>query len=298
MTPQQLSSLSGQTQAGSGAYGTVPTVPSPQSTQSTALSGDISQLGNISSLTTGLDSASAGGYLSSLESLIPGYSGLSSTASSDISSLLSGQLPQDVLSQLNTQAAQRGVSFDASSPNTDAAALRAMGLTSLNLEQSGLSGLQGLIGENQVTQANPSAGLVSPSDQQSAQTAANVYASSPNPSAAAAANLAAAKTGTSMGASQVPTSSSGVPLASTGTGYSGGSGGSGTGGVVATTSAALSPSQQYLQDSASISDTLSNILTPPATSTDYETSQYGAYTGAAGTSTPFDPNYDWSEDGG
>lgn len=80
---------------------------------------------------------------------IPGATGLEQLSSDLIGQELRGQLPADVVSLLGQQAAERGVATGTpGSPNTNAAYLRALGLTSLQEQQRGEENLSAALGRN------------------------------------------------------------------------------------------------------------------------------------------------------
>lgn len=69
---------------------------------------------------------------------LPGYSSMLGQRSANTGSLLRGEVPQDVLQQLQQRGAERGVAMGSpGSPNANASWLRALGLTSLGLQQQG-----------------------------------------------------------------------------------------------------------------------------------------------------------------
>lgn len=69
---------------------------------------------------------------------LPGYSGLLQQRSKNVGGLLRGEVPPDVLQQIQQAGAERGVATGSpGSPNANAAWLRALGLTSLGLQQEG-----------------------------------------------------------------------------------------------------------------------------------------------------------------
>ena len=77
---------------------------------------------------------------------LPGYSGDLSSIGQNISAETAGQLPLDVITQIQQQAAERGVATGApGSDNSNAAMLRALGLTSLNLTQQGQQNFQSIL---------------------------------------------------------------------------------------------------------------------------------------------------------
>ncbi len=80
---------------------------------------------------------------------IPGATGLEGQSSANIHNALAGQLPQDVINQIGTAAAERGVS--AGSPwgaNANADYLKAIGLNSLQLQNTGQDWLTSALGRN------------------------------------------------------------------------------------------------------------------------------------------------------
>lgn len=69
---------------------------------------------------------------------LPGYQSLINQQSQNIGGLLRGQVPGDVQTLLQQQGAERGVAMGSpGSPNSNAAWLRALGLTSLGLQKEG-----------------------------------------------------------------------------------------------------------------------------------------------------------------
>lgn len=208
-------------------YGQIPGVANPTSTASAATKGDIGDLTQVANLTQGEDTISAAGAALPFNMNLPGYeSNLTQDASnvgqelqgnvpgdpqfnSQLNSAatttgqeLNGQLPQDVVNQLTQQAAERGVAGGqgAGSPNENASLLQALGLNSLQEQQTGLSnlgtvqgdamapitagqsGLSTLIGETPTgTAFNPASQAVTPTDEQAAVQAANTAAAAPDP---------------------------------------------------------------------------------------------------------------------
>ena len=208
-------------------YGAIPGVANPTGAAGTAIKGDIGNLSNLAELTQGVDTIAAAGaslpyemnlpgydalktsgsydVLSELGGNVPGMPGYSSDmnqASTDTAQDLSGQLPQDVVNQIEQSAAERGVSSGqgAGSPNTNAQLLQSLGLNSLQQQQtglsnlgtlegisqgvtnSGISGLSTLIGDTPTgSELSPSSMLVSPQTQQEAQQAALNAQAAPNP---------------------------------------------------------------------------------------------------------------------
>ena len=192
----------------SAAYGSIPTIPSPTATAGQSIAGNTGNLGSLYGLATGTGQASGAGAAAQYNTLLPGLSGLESQASGDITQELSGQLPQDVMNQIEQSAAERGIATGSpGSDNSNAAMLKALGLTSLGMEQTGQQALGQLIGETPTGPAfNPATQQPTAGDQQSAAGANAIYQSAPNPTAAAKANLAATGAGLAggMGAARGP----------------------------------------------------------------------------------------------
>lgn len=196
--------LAGYSQPGTGAYGAVPQVPSPVETAGQAISGNIGNLAQIYGLGGGLNQFTTGQLRSQIGAGLPGYAGMVAQSSKDIGSLLGGQIPADVQSMLAQQAAERGI-MTGGGPNQNAALLRALGLTSLGLQQTGENELTAAIGRTPVgKQFDPSTMLVTPGQQQAAQYGANVAASAPDPAAAARAAMQAGAAGLGAGMGSVP----------------------------------------------------------------------------------------------
>jgi hypothetical protein len=77
---------------------------------------------------------------------LPGAGGLMRQSSQNILGLLRGQVPEDVTQQIQQRGAERGVAMGSpGSPNANAAWLRALGLTSLGLQQQGEQNLTGAV---------------------------------------------------------------------------------------------------------------------------------------------------------
>ena len=171
-------------------YGGIPQVPSPTSTAGGAIGGNITNMADLLKMILGASGASAAGAQSQLQSNLPGYAPMTQQASTDILSNLQGQIPQDVKNQIIQSAAERGISVGAGSPNANAALLRAMGLTSLGLENTGQQQLTAAIGRTPVGPAqNPANYLVTPAQQQAAAEEQAILNAAPIPAQAAQARL-------------------------------------------------------------------------------------------------------------
>lgn len=138
-------------------------------------------------------------------SQLPGYGESLANIGSAIKSETAGQLPPDVLYQLQQNAAERGVAMGApGSPNVNADLLAAIGTNSLALTQQGIGNFNSVVsnlpgyGISQNPGFYPTPGQVYESGVQN-----SVWGSAPQPAAAAAANLAAARQGMGAGAGSV-----------------------------------------------------------------------------------------------
>lgn len=182
-------------------YGGVPTVPSPEESLAQSLYGTQQNLGGLYGLAGQTNQFNAAQAAGQYQANLPLYGPMTQQASSDIYSNLQGQLPADVIQQMQQRAAERGVQTGtAGSPNQDAAYLRAIGLTSLDLEN---------LGQQQLSQAvartptgplfDPSKFYITPADQSQAQLLANIYAAAPNPTLAAENALRLAQQGLRAG---------------------------------------------------------------------------------------------------
>lgn len=90
---------------------------------------------------------------------IPNAPGLEAQSSANIGANLRGEVPADVLRILQRQGAERGISVGPESPNTNAAYLQALGLTSLGLQETGQRDLTAAYARN------PGAPLFDPTSQ-------------------------------------------------------------------------------------------------------------------------------------
>lgn len=164
-------------------WGLVPQVPDPIATANAAITGDIANFPQLSQLANQVNTFNTQQAIAPYIANLPGYSQMVEQSSANIGNLLQGQIPQDVLNLIGQQAAERGVNQGiAGSPNQNAEMLRALGLTSLGLQQQGEGELTAAIGRTPVPQLfNTAQFLTTPGDEQAAQMAANIYAAAPNP---------------------------------------------------------------------------------------------------------------------
>lgn len=143
---------------------------------------------------------------------LPQYNADIGDIGANINAETQGQLPADVLAQIQQQAAERGVATGSpGSPNNNAAYLRALGLTSLDLTNMGQQNLTSLLPSLPgASVANNPGFYLTPGEQYNAQLENSFLAAAPNPSAAAAANLSAV--GSGFGAGMGAAGSRGLPL--------------------------------------------------------------------------------------
>lgn len=182
------------------AYGGVPRVPDPLSTMHETLRGDISAIPSLYGLSTGVSGASAAGARTQYEANLPMYSALAGRASQNIMANLRGEVNPDVIALLRTQGAESGVGFGPDSPASNAAYLRALGLTSTSLQNLGQQQYTAALGATpRGPLFNPATMLTTPSEEQQAQLYANILQGAPIPSSAAAAAEAAARRGIGAG---------------------------------------------------------------------------------------------------
>lgn len=125
---------------------------------------------------------------------LPGYQAMASKDTANIQANLGGYLAPDVLTMIQQQAAERGVATGGpGSANTDAAYLRALGLTSLQLQQ---------LGHQQLTEAmqrTPIQQRQTVTSQRDLAPMQAVYDAAPVPALAHAQALMDAQTGYSAG---------------------------------------------------------------------------------------------------
>lgn len=179
-SPQGLSGISGTGGTIGELYGQVPGVSNPIGSEQTALKGDIGNLTGSANLTQGTDIITAEGAQLPFNLNLPGYESMLGDASANTQQELEGEIPQDVQNQLATSAAERGVATGqgGNSPNTNAALLQALGLTSLGQQQQGQANLSTLIGETPTGASfNPASMYVTtPQQQQAEQASMNAQA--------------------------------------------------------------------------------------------------------------------------
>lgn len=188
-----------------GAYGSVPNIPLPSTTLPQTLGADIGSMGLIQRLGGDINTFQNKQLAAGLAANLPGYKGLIGKSSGNIASMLAGEVPEDVVNQLIQSASERGIMTGApGGPNANAALLRALGLTSLGMQQTGESELTAAIGRTPLAQpVDLTKFMISPEEQQKAAVAQAMNAAAPDPTKAAQASLANALAGLGAGRSSV-----------------------------------------------------------------------------------------------
>lgn len=128
---------------------------------------NLSAAPDISSLTQLINNLNIAGQQQANAARIPNATGLETQSSTNIGSLLGGNIPQDVITQLAQQAAERGVAIGSpGSDNTNSSLLRSLGLTSLDLQQLGQQNLSAAYARNPVARLfDPTSQLITPYQQ-------------------------------------------------------------------------------------------------------------------------------------
>lgn len=125
---------------------------------------------------------------------LPGYQGMSAADSANIQANLAGQINPDVLALMQQQGAERGIATGSpGSPNSNAAYLRALGLTSQGLQQLGNQQLTAAMQRTPIQQTNTT------TQQTDLAALKAMYAAAPVPASAAAANQNALSRGLNSG---------------------------------------------------------------------------------------------------
>jgi len=195
-------------QGGAGPYGGLPQVPNPFATQGSAITGNAGNLQTLGPLSTSLNTLIANNAALPYQLNLPNYGANVGQSSSNITDLLRGQVPQDVVNQLERIGAERGIGVGPGGPNANAAWLGALGQTSLGLQAQGEQELTAAIGRTPTGQQfNPASFLVSPQQAQEAQYLSNLLSAAPDPTQAANASLQNTLAGYGFGRQQGPTAS-------------------------------------------------------------------------------------------
>lgn len=169
---------------GAGASGGVPQVPDPAKSQLEAILANLGNWGQISNLGNLVNQWSNQQARAALEQNLPGYGANLAQQAANVSNLLAGKISPETIANIGTAAAERGVNVGATSPNANAALLRALGLTTEGLQTSGAQQFAQMIAQTPIgKQFDFNQFLNIPSEQQQWQYLANVLAASPDPNA-------------------------------------------------------------------------------------------------------------------
>lgn len=115
---------------------------------------------DLGALTAYINNLNLNAQAAANKNRIPGDAALESQSSANIGNELHGILPPDVLRLIQQQGAERGVATGSpGSPNSNAAYLQALGLTSLGLQEQGQHDLSGAVARN------PAAPIFDPTSQ-------------------------------------------------------------------------------------------------------------------------------------
>ncbi len=209
--------LLGQYPATGGATGTIPGIPNPVSTAGDAITGNIGNLGALYGLMTQLTGQGAQTALQPLLANLPNYAAMTQQSSQNILSKLRGEVSPSTLNALTEGAAARGIGggFGPRSPNTSASFLKALGLTSEEMQALGETELTGAVGRTPVPPPiNPLNWLPTAEQQQAAATGQAMASAAPDPRLQQAALNNAIQSGLAagMGGVRAPGGAGGVGI--------------------------------------------------------------------------------------
>jgi len=207
-------------QAGYGAYGGVPQAANPQATQQQSIQGNIAALPGMENLASGVNKFQQDQLNAQYSGLNPNFMGSYGQAGTNIAQQLRGEVPYDVVRQLQQNAAEFGVRGGISGSRLQGyQGLRALGLTSIGQQNQGQQNLLSLTAGTPIARPyDITQQFVSPEQQQAAQQHANNLAAAPNPGASAANALALAQQGQQYGQGGGRGATGGVSIDPTGTG--------------------------------------------------------------------------------
>lgn len=157
-TPINTYARLGGNRAGGGRTGA--STPTGAASTTSAYNLGKTSTGNVQSISDLVNSINRSAQTAANQARIPGATGLEAKSSANIGEELAGQVPADVTNLLAQQAAERGFGGGTpGGPNTNAAYLRLLGLTSIGQEKSGQQDLTGAYARN------PAAPLFDPTTQ-------------------------------------------------------------------------------------------------------------------------------------
>lgn len=183
------------------AYGGKPAVTDPAAAAREAIRQNLAGLGTSEDLAAKLNKFNLAEVTKQYQAGIPNYGAMAGQSSANIMAALRGEVPADVLAQLQTGAAERGIATGMpGSPAANAAYLRALGLTSLGQQKYGEEALTGAVARMPRTGLyDVTKGFTTPQNIIEAANQANIYAAAPDPYQAAMAAQQAALAGLRAG---------------------------------------------------------------------------------------------------
>lgn len=133
-------------------------------TTSSAAAGNLAAMPDITQLMDQINALNVSAQQKANVSRIPGEAGLEATSSANIANLLAGQVSPSTLNLLGQQAGERGVMTGSpAGAGTNAAYLKALGLTSEQLQAQGQTELSGAVARNPAAPiADPTKQLLTP----------------------------------------------------------------------------------------------------------------------------------------
>lgn len=111
----------------------------PTRVQRDTIAGNLQNLPQAEKLASQYNQFSTDQLLKALERMMPGYGALRDSVTSNIGSMVRGEIPKDVEQQLQRRAAEKGITLGTAGSNFQSYdALRNLGLTSLDITRQGL----------------------------------------------------------------------------------------------------------------------------------------------------------------
>lgn len=163
-------------------YGGIPSAPDPSAESLAAVLANINNLAKITALAGGAGGASAEGARSQILKSIPQFDALLGQFSENVGAGSRGELSPSLRAQINQNLAEYGTKTGSQGPAADAARLRALGLTSEEVQRRALQDMATLKGLAPTgPEFNPSSMFTDPSTQLMWQWLANQLKSAPVP---------------------------------------------------------------------------------------------------------------------
>lgn len=200
----------GQSYSGGGAYGGVPQQISLADSQNAAIQANQRALAQLQQQSQQLNNFNQQQFLNQYRGLNPAFDSSYAQAGQNAMGMLAGQLPPEVIQQLQQNAAEFGLNAGVSGSQLQSyQGLRNLGLTTLDLMNRGQQNLLSLTGGSPTAGiTNPAASFITPGQQQETAQYNAALAAAPDPQAAAENALRIAQ--------QAQRSSSGGPYRPTG----------------------------------------------------------------------------------